>query len=102
MTVNDQNHKFHGTVLLVLGDTLALHDLAGFKVGVGFSLRICRDCMATAEMIQHKVSLRKIFSHLLSMSIHYSLVKMILFYGIMFLMITTAPYLEEHLDQKIQ
>lgn len=65
MTVNDQDHKFHGTVLLVLGDTLASNDLAGFKVGVGFSLRICRDCMATTEMIQLKVSLKRMFSYFL-------------------------------------
>lgn len=49
--------KFHGTVLLVLADTLAAHQLGGFKVGVGFSLRICRNCMATKDMIQDKVSL---------------------------------------------
>lgn len=55
MTVHGQVHQFYGTVLLVLGDTLAAHDLGGFKVGVGFALRVCRDCMATKEMIQEKV-----------------------------------------------
>jgi len=50
-----QAHTFYGTVLVVLGDTLAAHDLGGFKVGVGFSLRICRNCMATKDMIQEKV-----------------------------------------------
>ena len=48
-------HQFFGTVLVVLGDTLAIHDLGGFKVGVGFALRICRHCMATREMAQTKV-----------------------------------------------
>lgn len=47
--------SFFNTVLLMLGDTLALHDLGGFKVGVGFSLRVCRDCMATKSAIQEKV-----------------------------------------------
>ncbi len=51
------SHLFYGTVLLCLADTLAAHHLGGFKVGVGFSLRICRDCMATREQIQTKVSI---------------------------------------------
>lgn len=55
MNVNNQVHKFYDTVLVMLGDTLAAHDLGGFKVGVGFSLRICRNCMATKEMAQSKV-----------------------------------------------
>ena len=46
---------FHGTVLLALADTLAAHELGGFKVGVGFSLRKCRECMATGSDIQTKV-----------------------------------------------
>ena len=48
-------HHFYGTVLAVLADTLAAHQLGGFKVGVGFSLRVCRDCMATRDMIQENV-----------------------------------------------
>ena len=44
-----------GTVLALLADTLAAHQLGGFKIGVGFSLRKCRTCMATAEDIQNKV-----------------------------------------------
>ena len=55
MTARGEVLKFYGTVLLVLGDTLAAHDLGGFKVGVGFALRICRDCMATKQMTQEKV-----------------------------------------------
>lgn len=53
--VNGSTHHFYGTVLLCLADTLGAHQLGGFKVGVGFSLRICRDCMATKEKIQEKV-----------------------------------------------
>ncbi len=55
MDVEGVTHHFYGTVLLCLADTLAAHQLGGFKVGVGFSLRICRDCMATREDIQTKV-----------------------------------------------
>ena len=56
VNVSGCSQQFYGTVLLVLADTLAAHQLGGFKVGVGFSLRVCRDCMATKEMIQDKVT----------------------------------------------
>ncbi len=55
MDVEGVTHHFYETVLLCLADTLAAHQLGGFKEGVGFSLRICRDCMATREDIQTKV-----------------------------------------------
>lgn len=44
-----------GTVLALLADTLAAHQLGGFKVGVGFSLRKCRQCMATSDNMQTQV-----------------------------------------------
>ena len=44
-----------GAVLLMLADTLAAHAIGGFKVGVGFALRKCRDCMATKETMSQKV-----------------------------------------------
>ncbi len=44
-----------GAVYLMLADTLAAHSIGGFKVGVGFALRKCRDCMATAETMTTKV-----------------------------------------------
>ena len=37
-------------------DTLAAHSIGGFKVGVGFALRKCRDCLATNETMATKVS----------------------------------------------
>ena len=46
-----------GTVLVLLADTLAAHQLGGFKIGVGFALRKCRLCMATADDVQNKVFL---------------------------------------------
>ena len=47
--------RFYGTVIAFLADTLAAHDIGGFKVGVGFALRKCRVCLATDDMIQTKV-----------------------------------------------
>ena len=47
--------RIHGSVLLALADTLGAHQLEGFKVGVGFALCKCRECMATYEDMQTKV-----------------------------------------------
>ena len=44
-----------GSVILMSADTLAAHQIGGFKVGVGFSLRKCRECMATGDQISKKV-----------------------------------------------
>ena len=55
VNVNGMEHRFYGSVFVTLCDTLAAHQLGGFKVGVGFSLRKCRDCMATYSDIQEKV-----------------------------------------------
>ncbi len=55
VSMSGKTYKFYGSVLLLLGDTLAAHDIGGFKVGVGFALRICRHCMATRELSQTKV-----------------------------------------------
>lgn len=44
-----------GGVLFALADTLAAHSIGVFKVGVGFSLRKCRICLATREHISTKV-----------------------------------------------
>ena len=49
------SHRFYRSVIVTLCDTLAAHQLGGFKVGVGVSLRKCRDCMATYSDIQEKV-----------------------------------------------
>lgn len=47
MSICGEEHVVRGAVLLMLADTLAAHSIGGFKVGVGFSLRKCRMCMAT-------------------------------------------------------
>ena len=47
--------QFFGTVIAFLADTLAAHEIGGFKVGVGFALCKCRVCLASDDMIQTKV-----------------------------------------------
>lgn len=51
MTIDGEQKLIIGQVLYVLADTLAAHDIGGFKVGVGFSLRKCRECMATGPQL---------------------------------------------------
>lgn len=41
-----------GAVVSVCGDTLAQHELAGFKEGVGFAYSKCRHCECTFEKMQ--------------------------------------------------
>ena len=54
--MDGKNTRVYGTVLVLLADTLAAHQLGGFKVGVGFSLRKCRQCMVTFDDMQTMVS----------------------------------------------
>ena len=35
----------YGGLIVTLADTLAAHELGGFKIGVGFALRKCRVCL---------------------------------------------------------
>ncbi|KAL2102281.1 hypothetical protein ACEWY4_001449 [Coilia grayii] len=42
----------YGAVIAVCGDTLAQHELAGFKEGVGFAYSKCRHCECTFEDMQ--------------------------------------------------
>ena len=58
------------TVFLLLADTMAAHQLCGFKVGVGRALRKCRDCNATFELIQTKVILMIIYNNIKIMPIY--------------------------------
>ena len=41
--------------MLILADTLAAHQIGGFKVGVSFALRKRRDCLASATDMSDKV-----------------------------------------------
>ena len=55
ITIQGERRLVRGAVLFALADTLSAHSLGGFKVGVGFSLRKCRMCLATGEQISQKV-----------------------------------------------
>lgn len=49
--VNGREIRVKGAVVSLLGDTQAAHSIGGYKVGVGFAFRKCRDCLATKEMM---------------------------------------------------
>lgn len=55
MSIHGKKCMIRGGVLFLLADTLAAHAIGGFKVGVGFSLRKCRMCLATKEQMSTKV-----------------------------------------------
>ena len=42
MKIRGKEEVITGSVLFVLADTLAAHDIGGFKDGVGFAFRKCR------------------------------------------------------------
>lgn len=42
----------YGALLSVCGDTLAQHEVAGFKEGVGFAYSKCRHCECNFENMQ--------------------------------------------------
>ena len=53
--LRNESLKLHGAVVCVCGDIPASNYIGGFKEGVGFSLRKCRRCLATAEDMQAQV-----------------------------------------------
>ena len=55
MTIRGEKQVVRAGVLFALADTLAAHSIGGFKVGVGFSLRKCRMCLATQVQLSTKV-----------------------------------------------
>lgn len=54
--VNGETIHTKGSLLLFLADTLAAHQIGGFKIGVGFSFRKCRNCLTTADEMEGNVS----------------------------------------------
>ncbi len=42
--INNKLNKVNGSVLIGIGDTLALQELGGFVVGVGKAIKFCRTC----------------------------------------------------------
>lgn len=69
MMVNGTETILRATLIAFLADTLAAHEIGGFKVGVGWSFRKCRDCLATKEDMQSKVSFFVRVYHLITDSI---------------------------------
>ena len=52
VNIDGTNRTFHGALLAVIADTLASHQLGGFKGSMSWALRICRTCMATKDTIR--------------------------------------------------
>lgn len=52
MVSQDGEIDLFGAVISLCGDTLAQHELAGFKEGVGFAHSKCRNCECTSEKMQ--------------------------------------------------
>lgn len=65
MSIHGQPVLVRGTVVTMLADTLAAHEIGGFKVGVSFSLRKCRMCLATKESMSENVSIKMSFISML-------------------------------------
>lgn len=59
VNVNGRPMKLVAAVLVMLADTLAAHAIGGFKMGVGFSLRKCRNCLAIQGTMDMEVCLAK-------------------------------------------
>lgn len=52
VNIDGTDRTFHGALLAVIADTLASHQLGGFKGSMSWALRICRTCMATKDTIR--------------------------------------------------
>ena len=59
-TVKQQEVCVKGSLLLFLADTLAAHQIGGYKTGVGLVLCKCRNCLATSDDINEKLASRLI------------------------------------------
>ncbi len=55
VTFQGSEYTFEGVLVAFLGDTPAANKGGGFKEGVSFALRKCRQCLATDPEIQTKV-----------------------------------------------
>ena len=52
LTIGGENRVFHGSLVAFLADTLAAHQIGGFKCSMSFALRVCRSCMMTPQQLQ--------------------------------------------------
>ena len=55
MEVGGEMITVYGGTLCMLGDTPGCNFIGGFKEGVGFALRKCRQCMATGQSMGENV-----------------------------------------------
>ena len=54
---------FQGALIAFIGDTPANNHIVGFKESVSGSFRICRQCLATNQDVQEKVSTSYFFKY---------------------------------------
>ena len=52
LKIGSVSKTYHGALLAFLADTLAAHQVGGFKGSMSFAYRICRTCMITKEAAQ--------------------------------------------------
>ena len=52
VTFDDENRILHGGLVAFLADTLAAHQVGGYKCSMSYALRVCRSCMITSEQLQ--------------------------------------------------
>lgn len=52
ITVGSESKVFHGGLIAFWADTLAAHQIGGFKCSMSFALRVCRSCMITSHQLQ--------------------------------------------------
>ncbi len=70
MNIRGEKKVVSGGVLFALADTLAAHSMGGFKIGVGFSLRKCRMCLATGDQMSKKVNLTTLVCTYVYVALH--------------------------------
>ena len=51
VSIGGENRVFYGALLAFLADTLAAHQVGGFKCSMSFALRVCRSCMITSQQL---------------------------------------------------
>ena len=56
LTNDGETKVFHGGLIAFLADTLAAHQIGGFKCSMSFALRVCRSCLVTSQQLQDCLS----------------------------------------------
>jgi hypothetical protein len=96
LMINNKLNKVNGSVLIGIGDTLALQELGGFVVGVGKAIKFCRTCEISHDERHIDPSNiyveRDINRHLLQLEIIKDSPELMKEYGVKF----PSPLLELH------